>query len=210
MVMYIQYSANCKRGLSSILKDSYFKKGLQMFFQMFEILETVTLGSTVGSHSILRYHNDFWMFLLIGKIMEHRTCQYFGVCEVWDDNVISSHLIKITSSWKTLLWQAETLVFLLNFVFLTWPHHPDSFLSPLTCIYVCMCPGDLSLPVTTTTVGLSFSIVAIFNCSIPIIAISKWLLYFACFMNKLANSNNSCTCTQQIEMLKRLLHIKKM
>lgn len=68
MVMYIQYSANCKRGLSSILKDSYFKKGLQMFFQMFEILETVALGSTVGGHSILRYHNDFEYFFSLGKL----------------------------------------------------------------------------------------------------------------------------------------------
>lgn len=58
-----------KRGLSSILKDSYFKKCLQMFFQMFAILETIALVSTVTSHSILRYHNYFWIFLLIGKIM---------------------------------------------------------------------------------------------------------------------------------------------
>lgn len=161
MVMYILYGANCKRGLSSILKDSYFKKGLQMFFKMFEILETVALGSTVRSHSILSYHNDCWMVLLIGKIMHHHTCQYFGVCEVLHNNIISGHIIKITSSWKMLLWQAETPVFLLNFVFLMWTHHPDSFLSPLTCIYVCTCPGAG----TDFSCDICCSGTLIFNCN---------------------------------------------
>lgn len=58
VLCYIQLIVK-KRGLSSILKDSYFKKGLQMFFQMLKTLETTVLVSTKTNHSILRYHNYF-------------------------------------------------------------------------------------------------------------------------------------------------------
>lgn len=112
-----------------------------MFFQMLQTLETTILVSTITSHSTLRYCTYFWIVLLFGKTAYLHTCQCLGLCAVLDNNVISCHLIEITSSWKKFLWQTEAPVFLLNSVFLMWPHHPDSLFSPLTDIWVYTCPG---------------------------------------------------------------------